>query len=62
MNSSLSLTLSAEERAFLFDILEERLRMLLQEIDHADHHDFKIALKSKERMLESLLDRMAVHA
>ena len=61
MNSSLSLTLSAEERAFLFDILEERQRMLLREIDHADHHDFKIALKRKERMLESLLDRVTTH-
>jgi len=59
MNDSFSLTLNEEEREFLFEILEERQRMLLQEIDHADHHDFKLALRYKERLLEALLNRVA---
>jgi len=62
MSDSFTLTLSDEEREFLFDILEERQRMLLREIDHAAHHDFKAALKKKERLLESMMDRFAVHA
>jgi hypothetical protein len=62
MDDFLSITLNAEERQLLFDILEERQRMLLREIDHADHHDFKVVLQKKERLLESLLSRCALHA
>ncbi len=62
MDDYLSITLNSEERQLLFDILEERQRMLLREIDHAAHHDFKVILRKKEQLLESLLSRFALHA
>lgn len=62
MNESFTLTVSEQEREFLFEILEERQRMLLREIDHTDHHDFKLALQKKERLLESMMERFAAHA
>jgi hypothetical protein len=60
--NAVSLTLSAEERELLFEILEERHRTLLREIWHTDHRDFKVALQKKEKVLESLLSRFMVHA
>jgi hypothetical protein len=62
MRESISLVLSDEERELLFDILEERHRTLLREIAHTDHHDFKVSLQKKERLLESLLTRFMTHA
>ena len=62
MSESVSLTLSDEERELLFEILEERHRVLLREIAHTDHHDFKLKLQKKARLLESLLSRFMVHA
>jgi hypothetical protein len=62
MIQSFSLMLNAEERELLFEILEERQRTLLLEIANTDHHDFKVALRKKEQILESLLSRFMVHA
>jgi hypothetical protein len=62
MIESFALTLNDQERNLVFEILEEHQRMLLLEIAKTDHHDFKVALREKERLLESLLDRLAVHA
>jgi hypothetical protein len=62
MDDAVSITLNSEERQLLFDILEERQRMLIREIDHTDHHDFKAGLRKKERLLESLLSRVELHA
>ncbi|MFZ0817639.1 MAG: hypothetical protein WAM78_19095 [Candidatus Sulfotelmatobacter sp.] len=56
------LTISEEEKELLFEILEERHRALLHEIWHTDHRDFKVSLQKKERVLESLLSRFALHA
>ncbi len=61
MSESISLVLSDEERELLFDILEERHRALLREIAHTDHHDFKVSLQKRERLLESLLSRFMAH-
>jgi hypothetical protein len=55
--TDVTLTLSDEERALLFEILEERHRALLREIWHTDHRDFKASLQKRERVLESLLSR-----
>ncbi len=60
--TSVSLTLTDEERALLSEILEERHRALLHEIWHTDHRDFKFALQKKEKVLEVLLSRFALHA
>jgi trehalose utilization protein len=56
------LTLSDKEHGLLQEILEERQRRLLVQIAHADHHDFKVLLKEREELVESLLGRLAVAA
>jgi hypothetical protein len=62
MIESCGLILNDEERNLISEILEEHQHMLLLEIANTDHHDFRVALQKKERLLESLLDRLAVHA
>jgi hypothetical protein len=46
--TAVSLMLSDEERALLFEILEERHRALLREIWHTDSRDFKVFPAEKE--------------
>jgi len=60
--TEVSLTLDEEERELIQEILEERHRTLLREISHTDHHDFKVALRRKAELLESVLSRFMVHA
>lgn len=60
--TSVSLTLTDEERELLSEILEERHRALLHEIWHTDHRDFRFAVQKKEKVLEALLSRFALHA
>jgi len=60
--TEVSLTLDEEERELIQEILEERHRTLLREISHTDHHDFKVALRRKAELLESVLSRLMVHA
>lgn len=52
------LILSEEERELMQEILEERHRTLLVEISHTDHHHFKLVLRKKAEMLESVLSRI----
>jgi hypothetical protein len=59
--TNVTLTFSDEEKALLFEILEERHRALLREIWHTDSRDFKASLQKKERVLESLLSRFMAH-
>jgi len=60
--SEVALTLSEEEKELVQEVLEERHRTLLMEISHTDHHHFKVALRKKAELLESVLNRFAVHA
>jgi hypothetical protein len=55
---TMELILTAEEEGLLVDILERRQRELLKEIAHTDHHEFKLALRRSERLLESMLRRL----
>ena len=55
----MELHLSAEQRDLLLEILEERHRELLWEMAHTDHHHFKQVLRSKERVVESMLEKVA---
>jgi hypothetical protein len=57
-----SLTLNHEERELIREILEERQRTFWREISHTDHYEFKVALRKKAQILESVLNRFAVHA
>ena len=54
--------MTEEEKSLLEEILEERHRTLMMEISHTDHHHFKIVLRKKAELLESLLTRFAAHA
>jgi hypothetical protein len=54
------LTLNEGERELILDILEERHRTLLVEISHTDHHHFKLVLRKKAELLESVLNRLLV--
>jgi hypothetical protein len=60
--TGISLTLSDAEKDLVQEILEERHRTLLLEISHTDHHHFKTLLRKKLDLLESVLNRFAVHA
>ena len=56
----MELMLSSAERELLMEVLEERHRGLLQEISRARHHEFKSALKNKEKLLESMVNKLKV--
>jgi hypothetical protein len=57
-----SFNLSDEEQELLLEILEEHHRRLLLEISHTDHQHFKVVLRKKAQVLESVLGRIAVNA
>ena len=52
------MTLSSSERELLLEILEEHHRALLREIARAEHHQFRSALQSKEKLLEAMLEKL----
>jgi hypothetical protein len=56
----MELTLTVEERELVLEILGQRHRELLREISHTDHHEFKLALRKKEKLLESVENRLRV--
>ena len=56
----MELMLTIEERELLLEILSERHSALLREISHTDHREFKLALRKREKLLESVVDRLRV--
>jgi len=54
----MELTLTSEEAELLLEVLEEHHRQFIREIARARHHEFKSALQSKEKMIESLVDKL----
>lgn len=60
--TAISLALDEDEKELVREILEERQRTLLMEISHTDHHDFKVALRRKAELLESVLRQLMVAA
>ena len=56
----MELTLTMEERELLLEILGERHRALLIEISHTDHREFKLALRKREKLLDSVENRLRV--
>ena len=56
----MELTLTIEEWELLSEILGERHRVLLREISHTDHREFKLALRKREKLLESVVNRLRV--
>jgi len=54
----MELTLTIEEWELLSEILGERHRALLREISHTDHREFKFVLLKREKLLESIVERL----
>ena len=54
----MELKLTPVESKFLKETLQERHRDLLREIAKTDHHEFKVALRSKAVVLEELLRKL----
>jgi hypothetical protein len=56
----MDLHLSAEERELLAEVLEERHTELMREIFRTDHHDFRLLLKRKEKILQAIMEKVGV--
>jgi hypothetical protein len=56
----MELRLSVEERELVLEILDHSHSELLREISHTDHREFKLALRKKEKLLESVVSRLRV--
>ncbi len=56
----MELTLTTEEWELLLEVLSERHRALLREISHTDHREFKLALLKREKLLDSIVNRLRV--
>jgi hypothetical protein len=54
----MELTLTVEERELVLEIFGQRHRELLREISRTDHHEFKLALRKKEKLLDSVENRV----
>ena len=54
----MEVTITPEEMELLIEILEERHRDLLREISRTSHHEFKLVLRKKEKLLELVLLRL----
>jgi len=54
----MQLLLSRDEYEFLVELLQQTRRDLREEIHKTEAHDFRMALKKKERILESLLQKV----
>jgi hypothetical protein len=57
----MELVLTAQDREFLSEILERRLRELQKEISHTDHREFKALLRGNEKRIESMLSRLRIN-
>lgn len=53
------LHLTSDERVLLLELLEDRCRDLTYEISHTDPYHFKQVLRTKEKVLEALLTKVA---
>ena len=52
------LLLSRDEHEFLVELLQQARSDLREEIHKTEAHDFRMNLKKKERILESLLQKV----
>lgn len=55
-----SVTLSAEERELLEEVLHETISELRMEIADTDSHDYRVRLHAREDMLKELLKRVSI--
>ena len=55
----MNLELTDAERELLLEILEEKQKRMIQEIDHTDTHRFEDLLKKKLELLETFKRKLA---
>jgi hypothetical protein len=55
----MDLQLTPEERELLREVLEEHHRDLVLEIARTDHHHFRQVLRTKQKVLETLREKVA---
>lgn len=55
---NMPLLLSQDEYEFLLELLQQTRRDLREELHKTEAHDFRMALKKKESILESLLQKV----
>jgi len=58
----MDLSLNAEERELLLQVLEQRHLELQKEISHTNHRDFKQTLRRNEGLIESMLGKLRAGA
>ncbi len=56
----MEMTLTSAEREVLLEILKEHHHELFREISRTDHREFKSVLKNKEKLLESIINKLEV--
>ncbi len=54
----MNINLTEQEADVARQILEQGYRELLLEIARAEHHEFKLALQQREKLLKALLDKL----
>jgi len=54
----MQVTFSPMERELLLEIIEQHHRELLREIARTDQRGFKVILKNKEELLESMIHKL----
>jgi hypothetical protein len=56
----MNINVTEQEAEVARQILEQGYRELLLEIARSEHHDFRIALQEREKLLKGLLEKMGV--
>lgn len=54
----MNVEMTADEAEITREILEQGYRELLLEIARAEHHEFKLALQQREKLLKSILEKL----
>jgi hypothetical protein len=55
---AMNVNMTAQETEVTRETLEQGYRELLLEIARAEHHEFKLALQERERLLKSVLEKL----
>ena len=58
----MEILLTPEERELVLEILHERQRVLVKEICHTDHHEYRDGLRHREKLLERVLSKLEAKA
>lgn len=57
----IKIEISYDEAEVLFQVLENRLEEMRDEIHHTDHREYRELLKAQKQALQNLLQRLEEH-